>query len=658
MINPETKGTIQIPSIFSDNMVLQQNAEAPFWGIANQSENINVKGSWGKSAETTADDHGHWKTKLETPVAGGPYEVSIQIGDSTITFKNVLIGEVWICSGQSNMEMPMVGWPPRDTIRNSAAEIKNADYPEIRLFTVHRAFSNKKEFDCNGTWETCNPNSAANFSATAYFFGRKLYNELKIPIGLIHTSWGGTPVQSWISKEYLQNFGQYKSIIDSMENSSGEFEEYMSWLNSFPLINIRNKPEDVKWKNLDFKDLECSGINYPDTSWKEMNLPVLWESGEIGNFDGVVWFRKKIEIPSAWLNKDLVLELGPIDDMDRTFVNGTLVGSYETQGYWNTDRIYDVPKEVVKDTHITIAVRILDNQGGGGIYGGPEKIKIHPEGSSESVSLAGTWRYLPVAEYRDQKFYVFGAEGNAYQTKPTVSFVVSDYTPTALFNGLINPVVPFSIRGAVWYQGESNVGEPEAYSKLFPMMIENWRDVWENESFPFYYVQIAPYNYGDGSHSEKLREAQLQSLRVPNTGMAVTLDIGNTENIHPPDKQDVGDRLAFWALNKTYGKEIPFSGPVFKSLDFEGNKIILSFDYADKLILKELNGENNFIIADSNKVFKKASVMVDGNKLILSSPGIEEPAAARYAWSNTSQATLFNEAGLPASSFRTDDWAD
>jgi sialate O-acetylesterase len=223
---------------------------------------------------------------------------------------------------------------------------------------------------------------------------------------------------------------------------------------------------------------------------------------------------------------------------------------------------------------------------------------------------------------------------------------------------MINPVVPYSIRGAIWYQGESNVGEPQEYSKLFPLMIENWREDWGESGFPFYYVQIAPYNYGEGSHSEKLREAQLKTLATPNTGMAVTLDIGNTENIHPPDKQNVGDRLGFWALNKTYGKEIPFSGPVFKSMDIEGNKIILSFDYADKLILKELNGENNFIIADSNKVFKKASVKVDGNKLILSSPGIEEPAAARYAWSNTSQATLFNEAGLPASSFRTDDWAD
>ncbi|MGE5811960.1 MAG: sialate O-acetylesterase, partial [Ignavibacteria bacterium] len=542
--------------------------------------------------------------------------------------------------------------------RNSAAEIKNADYPEIRLFTVHRAFSNKKEFDCNGAWETCNPNSAANFSATAYFFGRKLYNELKIPVGLIHTSWGGTPVQSWMSGKYLKNLEEYKSFINSLENSSGEFEKYLAWLISFPKVSVSNKPDSLKWKDLDFKDAGCSEVSFQDTGWKEMNLPTLWERTEAGNFDGGVWFRKKIEIPSEWLNKDLVLELGPVDDMDRTYVNGTLVGTYEALGYWSTDRVYNVPKKIVTGNQVLIAVRILDTQGGGGIYGAPEKMKLHPQGSEESISLGGPWKYLPVAQYRDQKFYVFGSDGDKYNSKPSLSFVISEYTPTALFNAMINPVVPYSIRGAIWYQGESNVGEPQEYLKLFPLMIENWREDWGESGFPFYYVQIAPYNYGEGSHSEKLREAQLKTLATPNTGMAVTLDIGNTENIHPPDKQNVGDRLGFWALNKTYGKEIPFSGPVFKSMDIEGNKIILSFDYADKLILKELNGENNFIIADSNKVFKKASVKVDGNKLILSSPGIEEPAAARYAWSNTSQATLFNEAGLPASSFRTDDWAE
>jgi len=223
---------------------------------------------------------------------------------------------------------------------------------------------------------------------------------------------------------------------------------------------------------------------------------------------------------------------------------------------------------------------------------------------------------------------------------------------------MVNPVVLYTIRGAVWYQGESNVDEPEVYSKLFPLMIGNWRDVWGNGTFPFYYVQIAPYDYGEGSHSENLREVQLKSLTTPNTGMIVTLDIGNPENIHPSNKQDVGTRLASWALNKTYNKKIPYLGPVFKSMDINENKIILSFDFAEKLILKEINGENNFLVAGADKIFKKASVKTDGDKLILFNSDIEKPAAVRYAWSNTAQATLFNEAGLPSPSFRTDDWID
>jgi sialate O-acetylesterase len=285
-------------------------------------------------------------------------------------------------------------------------------------------------------------------------------------------------------------------------------------------------------------------------------------------------------------------------------------------------------------------------------------MKIHPAGSTESVSLAGIWKYLPVAEYRDQKFYVFDPDENIYNTKPLVSFAVSDQTPTALFNAMINPVVPYSVRGAIWYQGEANVGAPEEYSELFPLMIENWRDVWENGNFPFYYVQIAPFNYGDSSHSEKLREAQLHSLSTPNTGMTVTLDIGNPENIHPSNKQDVGKRLAALALSRTYNKEVPSSGPVFESADVEDNKMILNFENAEKLILKDVNGESNFIIAGEDKVFKKASVKIDGKKLILYNPEIQKPAAARYAWSNTAEATLFNEAGLPSSSFRTDNWKE
>jgi len=246
---------------------------------------------------------------------------------------------------------------------------------------------------------------------------------------------------------------------------------------------------------------------------------------------------------------------------------------------------------------------------------------------------------------------------NDYYQKPKVSIEISAYTPTSLYNAMIHPLIPYSIRGVIWYQGESNTSNPKQYAKLFPLMIKNWRDDWQLGEFPFYYTQIAPYDYGDVTHSELLRESQLKSLYVPNTGMAVTLDIGNPQNIHPGNKKDVGERLAFWALAKTYSQKNNYSGPLYKSMKIQKDKIILTFDLVKSgLVIKELNGENNFLVAGKDRIFKKTKVRIVKNKLIVSSDEVKSPVAVRYAFTNTSEATLFNKEGLPASSFRTDDW--
>ena len=648
---------IEIPSVFSDNMVLQQNTEANFWGKAEAGSNVNVTGSWGNSANTIVGSDGTFLVKLKTPIAGGPYQVYLQIGDTTIIYKNILIGEVWVCSGQSNMEMPLMGWPPNDLIANSEDEIKNAGNNNIRFFTVIRAVSNQKEFNCIGSWDELNPQSAASFSATAYFFGKKLYEELKIPIGLIHTSWGGTAAEAWTSSEYLKNLGDFNEVLDKMKSSEEEYIQYKKWLESHLTIDLKNFNSETRWENLSFNDENCSLSDYNDTDWKEMNLPTQWESTEVGNFDGVIWFRKKINIPDIWENQELILNLGPIDDMDRTYVNGKLIGAHEKNGFWQKDRVYNVPKELVQSNELVIAVRVLDNQGGGGIWGTKEKLNIHPINSDEIISLADSWKYLPVAEYRGQKFFVFGADKNGYYQKPKVSVEISAYTPTALYNAMIHPLIPYSIRGVIWYQGESNTSNPKQYEKLFPLMIKNWRDDWQLGEFPFYFTQIAPYDYGDATHSELLRESQLKSLSVPNTGMAVTLDIGNPQNIHPGNKADVGERLALWALAKTYSKKNNYSGPLYKSMKIQKDIIALTFDYAKSgLAIKELNGENNFLVAGKDKIFKKAKVRIEKNRLIVFSDEVKSPIAVRYAFTNTSEATLFNKDGLPASSFRTDDW--
>jgi sialate O-acetylesterase len=648
---------LMLPSVFSDNMVLQQKSEVPFWGKGIPNHQIQIKASWGATSNAYVTKDSLWITKIQTPKAGGPYKVTIQSGDSVIQYLNVLIGEVWLCSGQSNMEMPLEGWPPYAMVNNFAEEINNANYPEIRLFTVERAVSNKPEFNCTGKWIPCDSSSAKGFSATAYFFGRKLYKELKVPIGLIHSSWGGTPIEAWTSAGYLRSVGRYDSTLDKMANSDGEIVRQINWIKSHPVIDVSNKNLKNRWKNLEFDDITCSESNFDDSNWKSMKLPTLWENADIGTFDGVVWFRKKIELPKDWLNKNLILDLGPVDDMDRTYVNGKLVGAIEEEGYWQKERIYNIQKENNNDSILTIAVRVVDIQGGGGIYGDKNKMKIHPADDTTGIAISGNWKYLPVAELLNMKFYVYGTKGEEFYSRPKTSVDITAFEPITLYNAMISPIIPYGIKGAIWYQGEANTDEPNFYATLLPLMIKNWRDNWNENDFPFYLVQIAPFNYGDKINSQELRESQLKSLSVPNTGMAVTLDIGEANNIHPADKQDVGKRLALWALAKNYNKKVVYSGPLYKSMKIDGNKIIISFDFADGgLVLNHIEGADNFLIAGKDHKFMKAHVKIEGKQLIVANPEISNPVAVRYAWSNTAQGTLFNKAGLPASSFRTDDW--
>ncbi len=648
---------LKLPAIFSDNMVLQQKIDVAFWGTAEPNQKVNISASWGKNVSATSKNDGTWLVKIKTPKAGGPFDVKVSSGSETVSYKNVLIGEVWLCSGQSNMEMPLAGWPPRDTIYGATKEIPAAIYPNLRFFTVTRLISTVPEKDCTGTWSECTPENAASFSATAFFFGKKLMTELNIPIGLIHSSWGGTPVEAWTAAKNLSTIPQYKELIDKYANSKEEYEKLTAWLAGLPQIDLSQNADEHKWRDIDLKDKECSALNYKDSTWFDVNMPASFDKIGLANFDGVVWYRKQIEIPETWLNKELVLELGPIDDMDATYVNGVKVGGFEKEGYWQVERVYVIPAELVKEKNLTVAIRVIDNQGGGAFYGPTEKFRLHLKATADNISIAGTWKYLPVAEYRNAKFYVLDAESLAYMNRPKLSIEISAYMPTTLYNAMISPLIPYNLRGAIWYQGESNTGQADLYKKVFPMMINNWRNDWKSQ-FSFYFAQISPYKYGEGTNSQLLREAQFQSLSVPKTGMAVTLDIGNVDNIHPGNKKDVGERLALWALAKDFGKKLIYSGPSYKSAKIQKDKMVLAFEHAKGLELKLRDGKNNFQIAGDDKIFKDAFVTISGNKLIVSSPEVKEPKAIRYCWSDVAEGTLFNEAGLPASSFRTDNWND
>lgn len=626
---------IRLPSVIGNNMVLQRGIEAPVWGWALPGQAISVEASWeGPIATTQANENGRWMVRLPEAEAGGPHTIQIT-GEETINLTNVMIGEVWICSGQSNMEWPMT------RVDGFAQEIAEADYPKIRLFNMVHAVATSPQTDCKGSWSVCSPQTVQRFSAVGYFFGRELHQELDVPIGLIGTNWGGTRVEAWTTENTLREFPELHDELDQlavMRNDPASVER------------MQQEAEIKWWTNLMARDAGSGDQNWAnvdthDSAWPTMSLPGQWEQTELGAFDGIVWFRKSFELPADLRGRDLVLELGPIDDMDTTYVNGRRVGGFEIPGYWQEHRKFMIRASALKPGTNTIAVRVIDTGGAGGFVGSAEQMKLGKrDGLGSTVELAGEWKYQtgpPMSEL-----------GRWPNNRP-----LHANSASALYNGMIAPLVPYGIRGAIWYQGESNVSNAYTYRTRFPAMIRDWRKAWAQATFPFYFVQIAPFAYGgDQGEAAELREAQLMAMSMPNVGMAVTMDIGNPRNIHPTNKKDVGNRLARWALAKDYGKEVVFSGPVYRSMRIEGSKVRLLFDHAAEGLLCKGDSFTHFTIAAADQKFVEAEARIDGDSILVSAAGIKSPVAVRFAWGAADEPNLFNGAGLPASSFRTDDW--
>jgi sialate O-acetylesterase len=644
---------LKLPALIGDNMMLQQKTNTKIWGKAAPGQKIQVSASWKINGKTKVAENGKWSVILPTPEAGGPYTITISARDTSITINNVLIGDVWFCSGQSNMEMPLAGWPPKDTIMYSAKTIRSASIPEIRLFNVQKRVAGEPVDDCSGKWEICSPESVKQFSATAFFFGKKLYDELHKPVGLIESAWGGTPSEAWTSEGSLEKAGEFVNDLKEIKESIPLVDEYRSWLNGHKQIEVK-QPGDDQWKNLSFNDENAPSMSFNDKDWPVMALPKTFEN-VTGEFDGAVWFRKTIELPKNFSGKDMILSLGPIDDMDRTYFNGELVGANETAGVWQLDRIYTVPASLVRTGPNIIAVRVIDTQGGGGIYGAPGKMNLSLKANPAiSVSIEGDWKYQPVAELINSKFYIYDITKDEFHARKRPKSIGPN-SPASLFNGMVNPVLPFQIKGAIWYQGEANVGRAEQYGKIFPAMIQDWREAWGIKDFPFYFVQIAPYIYSgvDSSESAFLRYSQEKALQLPNTGMVVTLDIATVMNIHPPFKKEVGDRLAILALVKDYGFKMPFEGPVYKSMSIDGNTVNVKFDNAGTGLVSPNSDLNEFEIAGRNGKYVRAKAKIVNDVVAVSSPLIKDPVSVRYCWRNGSVASLFNSEGLPARQFRT-----
>jgi sialate O-acetylesterase len=652
------KSALRLPSLFTNNMVLQQNSNAAIWGKANPGSTITVTGEWGASATAEAALDSSWLLKIATPQAGGPYTLTIQNNDSTLTLQNVLSGEVWLASGQSNMEMPLAGWPPNDTIQNSAAEIAAANYPNIRMFTVTRNIGAEELDDVAGNWAVCSPSTAPLFSATAFFFAKKLNAELNVPVGIIHSSWGGTPAESWIEGKILANDNDFKATIAALDSVRPQMKVLDAWLKNFSTIDVTTRPDSSDpLVGLNLFDSICSNPSLDDSTWQTMTLPTVVENTPVGEFDGAIWFRREIEIPQNWEGKELLLTLGAIDDRDVTYFNGHRIGGFEEAGKWQMVREYNIPANLVKAGKAVIAVKMIDTQGGGGFTSNPDIFTLAvAKNKKMSISLTGEWKYRVVALFRQNSLTLFDPIKDEYANKPYLSIQPGPSTASALYNAMIAPLVPYTIKGAIWYQGEANVGKANQYLRLMTMLINNWRTQFELPEMPFYATQLAPWNYSDvkGSSSANIRQAQLKTMQLPKTGMISTLDIGNVNNIHPCYKKEVGDRLALWALANDYGKAVVFSGPVFKAIDIRDNKAILSFTYTNDGLNINQSVPNQFEIAGNDGVFYPASTTIEGETIICSSPKVTVPANVRYAFTNGAQASLFNGAGLPAPSFSTE----
>jgi len=636
---------VKVASVFGDHMVLQRETEVSIWGWDHAGQTITITPNWdgGKAVVTTSNDRGKWLAKVPTPQAGGPFTISVN-GSSTTALQDVMIGEVWLCSGQSNMEMPVGNFGGGYSgVLNYEEEIsESANYPNIRLFTVENTISLHTRADLRGKWYVCSPDTVRGFSATGYFFGRKLNDELNVPIGLISSDFGGTAVQAWMSQEALNKIDAFAPALD--------YEDAMK--DPVKRMNALENQQERWWTQFDGRssiDKKWATPKFDDSDWKIMKLPHTLQGDGLENFDGVVYYRKTVEIPQSWDGIAGILSLGPIGDYDDAWVNGVHVGSTHDPGRWAEVRNYKFHKGILHTGRNLIAVRMLDTGGIGGINGQPAQmyLTLQVDDFRDKVSLAGEWQYK------------LGADVSKLPARPE-GVGIHQNLPGVLYNGMISPIVPFTIRGAIWYQGESNRNDWESYDKWFAGLIRDWRSKFDLGEFPFYFVQIAPFRYhGDTRQTALLREAQANVAQtVPNTGMAVTLDIGNRNNIHPENKQEVGRRLALLALNQTFGSDkTACFGPTFRSVEFNGLNAVVTFDHVGNGLAADGDLVRGFMLAEKDKIFHEARAEIEGGRVIIYGDKGTKPVAVRYAWLPAPVANLRNKAGLPAAPFRSDNWS-
>jgi len=657
--------TFEVAPVFSNHMVLQQQKTVPIWGKGHPGESVVIEASWDETSQTIVDESGNWELTLKTPAYGGPYTLTLSSASDQVFFNDVLVGEVWLTSGQSNME-----WPMRARILNQKEEIEKVNFPNIRMFSVPR--------NLNGTninsasWKIATPENAPDFSAVGYFFAREIYQNLGIPVGILNSSWGGTRVEAWTSIEKLTQMEASKEEANKIFNQGGlelikqkaiELNDEIRLANetylgakSYPL------PQSIEeWEILDLEDLEFSYQQYNDSDWltfdgetsqeETATLESVYSKGSYAE-DGVVWVRKTFDVEHPSDSYRFVVE-GGIDDFDYTYLNGKQIGVGLS---CCAPRSYEIPAGLLKKEGNVLAIRVIDT-GGDSVFRGDAYL----ESEQNRVELnSKSWRFKHIAYYLNTSIQkhnfthdeLINQEKSISEQLKKGMQIENPNTYSILFNTMIQPILPYGIKGFLWYQGESNVGNYEEYQSLFTGMIKDWREKWAEE-LPFYFVQVAPVKYNPKAQSQGLRDAQRKTLNLEKTGMAITMDIGEEDDIHPANKQDVGKRLARLALANVYGKsEVLASGPLYKSQQLYPFYIDLDFDYVGSG-LKAKGVLRGFEIAGEDGVFHPAIAKIIDNKVRVTSKKVKNPKRVRYGWENYFEATLFNKEGLPASSFQT-----
>ncbi|MCB0664279.1 MAG: beta galactosidase jelly roll domain-containing protein [Saprospiraceae bacterium] len=623
------RAAIKLPHLFGDHMVLQRNRPLTIWGWADSGERIEVRlGS--VSATAFANSDGKWSCSLPSMDAGGPFTIRIK-GENEISFEDVMIGDVWVASGQSNMQ-----WQVRQT---SYVELDSQwilDSP-LRLFTVQISSDYMPQDDVQGgNWQRLSQESIADFSAVAYHFARHIQRNQNIPIGIISSSLGATSIETWMSNQSLSEFDQFIPEIQPIIDRGKSFAE----------INAEFDAAKPAWEKR--KYLTGPGIDQkwflPETDlsqWREIDVPGFWEDQGLEDHDGAVWYRKEFDMPPGAEGHDsLLLQLSQIDDYDITWVNGKKIG--ETYGRHN-HRNYWMPKRMLKDKGNVLVVRAFDIGGKGGF-------STNAFWMSELVR--GRWKMRPGLEIDSDQF----------QTQPTVNTTPFS-SPGVLFNANIAPLTRFPVKGVIWYQGESNAERAEEYRDLFTTMIKDWRNHWQDSLMPFLFVQLANYQaentQPEPSDWAELREAQTLALKLPATGMAVTIDIGEAGDIHPKNKHDVGLRLSLAAENIAYGETVIWHGPRKEQVQFLPNEVLITYDSAGGIPITtdKFGYVHGFEVAGADRKFYWAKAEIQGRQVRVFADQVAEPVAVRYAWSdNPGTIDLYNRQGLPALPFRTDQW--